>query len=58
MQQLQLHKKIVTATLSLCLLLISGVSLAANPIGGVREVTGNTSILRDKEEIEAKENKI
>jgi len=55
MQLSQLHKKTATATLSLCLLLISGVSLSADPIGGVREVTGNTSILRDKEEIEAKE---
>ena len=55
MQLLQLIKKPAATTLSLCLLLISGVSLAADPIGGVREVTGNTSILRDKEEIEAKE---
>ena len=49
MQLLQSIKKIAAATLSL--LLISGVSYA-NPIGDVRESTGVTSVLRDKESIQ------
>ena len=49
MQLLQSIKKTAAATLSL--LLISGVSFA-NPIGDVRESTGVTSVLRDKEAIQ------
>ena len=49
MQLLQSINKIAAATLSL--LLISGVSYA-NPIGDVRESTGVTSVLRDKETIQ------
>jgi hypothetical protein len=49
MQLLQSIKKIAAATLSL--LLISGVSYA-NPIGDIRESTGVTSVLRDKESIQ------
>lgn len=49
MQLLQSIKKTAAATLSL--LLISGVSFA-NPIGDVRESTGVTSVLRDKETIQ------
>jgi|TARA_B110000908_G_scaffold170860_1_gene231668 hypothetical protein len=46
MQLFNLTKKIQAATFSL--LLLTGVS-ETSPIGDVREVTGNTSILRDKE---------
>ena len=49
MQLLQSIKKTAAATLSL--LLISGVG-SANPIGDVRESTGVTSVLRDKETIQ------
>lgn len=49
MQLLQSIKKTAATTLSL--LLISGVS-SANPIGDVRESTGVTSVLRDKETIQ------
>ena len=49
MQLLQSIKKTAATTLSL--LLISGVSFA-NPIGDVRESTGVTSVLRDKESIQ------
>ena len=49
MQLLPSIKKTAATTLSL--LLISGVSLA-NPIGDVRESTGVTSVLRDKESIQ------
>lgn len=52
MQLLQSIKKTAAATLSL--LLISGVSFA-NPIGDVRESTGVTSVLRDKESIQTKQ---
>jgi len=49
MQLLPSIKKTAATTLSL--LLISGVSFA-NPIGDVRESTGVTSVLRDKESIQ------
>lgn len=49
MQLLQSIKKTAATTLSL--LLISGVG-SANPIGDVRESTGVTSVLRDKETIQ------
>lgn len=52
MQLLQSIKKIAATTLSL--LLISGVG-SANPIGDVRESTGVTSVLRDKESIQTKQ---
>jgi len=48
----KLHKKIRPATLSL--LFISGISFA-NPIGDVRESTGVTSVLRNKEAIQTKQ---
>ncbi len=52
MQSSLLFKKTAAATLSL---FICGVSLAADPIGDIREVTGSTSILRDKETLKAEE---
>ena len=52
MQLLQSIKKTAATTLSL--LLISGVG-SANPIGDVRESTGVTSVLRDKESIQTKQ---
>ena len=51
MQLLQSIKKTAATTLSL--LLISGVSHGADSIGGVRETSGVTSILRNKETLEA-----
>ena len=49
MRSFSLIKKIQLTILSI---IISGVSLAADPIGDIREVTGNTSIVRDKEVLE------
>ena len=51
MQLFNLTKKTAVTTLSL--LLISGVSHATDPIGGVRESSGVNSILRGKEAISA-----
>jgi hypothetical protein len=53
MQSYSLINKIQLTILSI---LICGVSLAADPIGDIREVTGNTSIVRDKEILETSQN--
>ena len=53
MRLLQLIKKTAATTLSL--LIISGVAQASDPIGGVRESSGVTSIVRDKESLEAED---
>ncbi len=53
MQLLPLLKKTAVTTASL--LIIGGTSLSASPIGDVRESTGVTAILRDKEQIQTTE---
>jgi len=53
MQLLQLLRKTALTTASA--LIIGGTSLNASPIGDVRESTGVTAILRDKEQIQTTE---